>query len=114
MSKLKMYIALQAIGQYNTGDKIPTITDDELKAAVKDGKTVAGLTADRAEFLLSKGAIVESENVEAEDVDTGEGGEVVELEKLTKAELIALLDEEEIEYNDSDTKAELIARFPKD
>ena len=49
-----------------------------------------------------------------EDVNTGEGGEVVELEKLTKAELTALLDEEEIDYNDSDTKAELIARFPKD
>ena len=72
------------------------------------------MTKKRAEFLLSKGAIVEAEAVEAEDVDTGEGGEVVELEKLTKAELTALLDEEEIEYNDSDTKAELIARFPKD
>lgn len=107
----KFYIAKQAVGQYNTGDKIPTITDDELKAAVKDGKTVAGLTADRAKFLLSKGAIAEAETVEGEDVDTGE---VVELDKLTKAELIALLDEDGIDYNDSDTKAELIARFPKD
>ncbi len=110
----KFYIAKQAVGQYNTGDKIPTITDDELKAAVKDGKTVNGLTADRAKFLLSKGAIAEPETVEGEDVNTGEGGEVVELEKLTKAELTALLDDEEIDYNDSDTKAELIARFPKD
>lgn len=113
MSKLKMYIALQAIGQYNTGDKIPTITDDELKAAVKDGKTVAGLTADRAEFLLSKGAIVES-SLEDADTDEDDINEVVELDKLTKAELIALLDEDGIDYNDSDTKAELIARFPKD
>ncbi|MGP5201817.1 hypothetical protein ACTXKB_03510 [Psychrobacter aquimaris] len=107
----KFYIAKQAIGQYVTGEKIPVITDDELKAAIKDSKTITGLTADRAKFLLSKGAIAEAETVEGEDVDTGE---VVELEKLTKAELTALLNEEEIEYNDSDTKAELIARFPKD
>lgn len=113
MSKLKMYIALQAIGQYNTGDKIPTITDDELKAAVKYGKTINGLTADRAKFLLSKGAIVESEGEDA-DTDEDDINEVVELDKLTKAELIALLDEDGIDYNDSDTKAELIARFPKD
>ena len=92
----KVYIAKQAIGRFKTGEQ------------------VEGLTYDRAEFLLSKGAIVEAEAVEDEDADTGEGGEVVELEKLTKAELTALLDEEEIEYNDSDTKAELIARFPKD
>tara|TARA_R110000765_G_scaffold7713_1_gene25151 strand:- start:2482 stop:2754 length:273 start_codon:yes stop_codon:yes gene_type:complete len=90
---MSKYIAKQAIGRFKTGEQ------------------VEGLTDDRAEFLLSKGAI---EEVEGEDVNTGEGGEVVELEKLTKAELTALLDEEEIEYNDSDTKAELIARFPKD
>ena len=87
---MSKYIAKQSIGRFKTGE------------------VVEGLTEDRAEFLLSKGAIVEAEAVE------GEGGEVVELEKLTKAELTALLDEEEIEYNDSDTKAELIARFPKD
>lgn len=109
----KFYIAKQAVGQYNTGDKIPTITDDELKAAVKDGKTVAGLTADRAKFLLSKGAIAEPEGEDA-DTDEDDINEVVELDKLTKAELIALLDEDGIDYNDSDTKAELIARFPKD
>ncbi|MEK6203277.1 hypothetical protein [uncultured Psychrobacter sp.] len=93
---MSKYIAKQSVGRFKTGE------------------VVEGLTKKRAEFLLSKGAIVEAEAVEAEDVDTGEGGEVVELEKLTKAELTALLDEEEIEYNDSDTKAELIARFPKD
>ena len=87
---MSKYIAKQSIGRFKTGE------------------VVEGLTEDRAEFLLSKGAIVEAEAVE------GEGGEVVELEKLTKDELTALLDEEEIEYNDSDTKAELIARFPKD
>ena len=88
---MSKYIAKQSVGRFKTGE------------------VVEGLTKKRAEFLLSKGAIVEAEAVEAEDVDTGEGGEVVELEKLTKAELTALLDEEEIEYNDSDTKAELIA-----
>ena len=93
---MSKYIAKQSIGRFKTGE------------------VVEGLTEDRAEFLLSKGAIVEAEAVEGEDIDTGEGGEIVELEKLTKAELTALLDEEKIEYNDSDTKAELIARFPKD
>jgi len=92
----KVYIAKQSIGEVRTGGE------------------VKGLTEERAKFLLEKGAIVEVEAVEGEDIDTGEGGEVVELEKLTKAELTALLDEEEIEYNDSDTKAELIARFPKE
>ena len=90
----KVYIAKQSIGEFRTGSEVIGLTDK-----------------DRIEYLLSIGAI---EEAEAEDVDTGEGGEVVELEKLTKAELTALLDEEEIEYNDSDTKAELIARFPKD
>ncbi|MGE6480738.1 hypothetical protein ACQKEI_05165 [Psychrobacter namhaensis] len=93
---MSKYIAKQSVGCFKTGE------------------VVEGLTEKRAKFLLSKGAIVEAEAVEGEDVDTGEGGEVVELEKLTKAELTALLDEEEIEYNDSDTKAELIARFPKE
>ena len=93
---MSKYIAKQSVGRFKTGE------------------VVEGLTEKRAEFLLEKGAIVEAEAVEGEDVDTGEGGEVVELEKLTKAELTALLDDEEIEYNDSDTKAELIARFPKD
>lgn len=111
MSKL-MYIALQAIGQYNTGDQIPVVTNDELEAAVKDGKSIEGLPEARAEFLLSKGAIKKAEA--EDDTKGGESDEVVELEKLTKAELTALLDEEEIEYNDSDTKAELIARFPKE
>ena len=89
----KVYIAKQSIGEVRTGGE------------------VKGLTEERAKFLLEKGAI---EKVDGDDTNTGEGGEVVELEKLTKAELTALLDEEEIEYNDSDTKAELIARFPKD
>ncbi|PJX25066.1 hypothetical protein CAP50_05810 [Psychrobacter sp. L7] len=93
---MSKYIAKQSIGRFKTGE------------------VVEGLTEDRAEFLLGKGAIVEAEAVEGEDIDTGEGGEIVELEKLTKAELTALLDEEKIEYNDSDTKAELIARFPKE
>lgn len=115
MSKALMYVALQAIGQYSTGDKIPAITDDELQAAIKDGKAIEGLPKARADFLIKKGAIAEAE---ADDVDTntseGNTDEVVKLDKLTKAELTALLDEEGIEYNESDTKAELIALFPKD
>ncbi len=91
---MSKYIAKQSVGRFKTGE------------------VVEGLTENRAEFLLSKGAIEESET--GDDTDTGEDDEVVELEKLTKAELTALLDEEEIDYNDSDTKAELIARFPKD
>lgn len=83
----KVYIAKNAIGQFNAGEE------------------VVGLTDDRAKFLLEKGAIEEAD---------GEGGEVVKLDKLTKADLAALLDEEGIEYNESDTKAELIALFPKD
>lgn len=93
---MSKYIAKQSVGRFKTGE------------------VVEGLTEDRAKFLLSKGAIVEAETVEGEDVDTSEGGEVVQLDKLTKAELTALLDEDGIEYNESDTKAELIARFPKD
>ena len=89
----KVYIAKQSIGEVRTGGE------------------VKGLTEARAKFLLEKGAI---EEVDSDGSNTGEGGEVVELEKLTKAELTALLDEEKIEYNDSDTKAELIARFPKE
>ena len=84
----KVYIAKQSIGEVRTGGE------------------VKGLTEERAKFLLEKGAIEEADTVE------GEGGEEIQLDKLTKAELTALLDEEEIEYNDSDTKAELIARFP--
>lgn len=89
------YIAKQSIGRFKTGEE------------------VEGLTEDRAEFFLSKGAI---EEVEGEDNTTGQegGGEEIQLDKLTKAELTALLDEEGIEYNNSDTKAELIALFPKD
>lgn len=92
---MSKYIAKQSVGRFKTGE------------------VVEGLTKDRAEFLEGKGAI---EKVDSDDTNTntGESDEVVELEKLTKAELTALLDEEEIDYNDSDTKAELIARFPKD
>lgn len=111
MSKL-MYIALQAIGQYNTGDQIPVVTNDELEAAVKDGKSIEGLPEARAEFLLSKGAIKKAEA--EDDADNGDGGEVVQLDGLSNDELKALLDEEGIKYNKSDTKAELIALFPKD
>lgn len=111
MSKL-MYIALQAIGQYNTGDQIPVVTNDELEAAVKDGKAIEGLPKARAEFLLSKGAIKKAEA--EDDTKGGEGSEVVQLDKLTKADLIDLLNEEGIEYDESNTKAELIALFPKD
>ena len=84
----KVYIAMNAIGQFNAGEEVVGLED-----------------AERIEYLLSIGAI--------EEVD-GEGGEVVKLDKLTKADLAALLDEEGIEYNESDTKAELIALFPKD
>ena len=110
MSKL-MYIALQAIGQYNTGDQIPVVTNDELEAAVKDGKSIDGLPKARAEFLLSKGAIKKAEA--EDDADNGEGGEVVQLNKLTNDELKALLDEEGIEYNKSNDKKTLIALYPK-
>lgn len=110
----KFYIAKQAIGQYVTGDKIPVITDDELKAAIKDSKTITGLTADRAKFLLSKGAIAAADAGEDDNTDEDNGGEVVELDKLTNKELKVLLDEEGIEYNASDDKKTLIALFPKD
>ena len=86
----KVYIAKQSVGDVRTGGE------------------VKGLTEERAKFLLEKGAIEEADTVE------GEGGEEIQLDKLTKAELTALLDEEGIEYNESDTKAELIALFPKD
>ena len=84
----KVYIAKQSIGEFRTGGEVIGLTDK-----------------DRIEYLLSIGAIEEAD---------GEGGEVVKLDKLTKADLAALLDEEGIEYNESDTKAELIALFPKD
>ena len=92
----KVYIAKHAIGQFNTGDEVAGLTDK-----------------DRIKYLLSIGAIVEKGS-EGEAADNDEGGEVVKLDKLTKAELIALLNEENIEYNESGTKAELIALFPKD
>lgn len=89
---MSKYIAKQAVGRFKTGEE------------------VTGLTEERAEFLLSVGAIEETDAV---DTDEGDGDdEVVKLDKLTKAELTALLDEEGIEYNESATKAELIALFP--
>ena len=88
----KVYIAKQSIGRFKTGEQ------------------VEGLTEERAEYLASKGAI-EIEEVEGED-NTGNGGEEARLDKLTKAELTAKLDDMGIKYNDSDTKAELIALFP--
>ena len=84
----KVYIAKNAIGQFNAGEEVVGLED-----------------AERIKYLLSIGAIEEAD---------GEGGEVVKLDKLPKADLAALLDEEGIEYNESDTKAELIALFPKD
>ncbi|WP_296206874.1 hypothetical protein [Psychrobacter sp. UBA3480] len=93
---MSKYIAKQSVGRFKTGE------------------VVEGLTEKRAKFLLEQGAIVEAEAVEGEDVDTGEGGEVVELDTLTNKELKALLDEEGIEYNASDDKKTLIALFPKD
>ena len=92
----KVYIAKNAIGQFNAGEEIVGLTDK-----------------DRIKYLLSIGAIEEGEGG---DVDTGEGegGEVVQLDKLTNDELKALLDEEGIEYNKSDDKKTLIALFPKE
>ena len=92
----KVYIAKNAIGEFNTGEEVVGLTDK-----------------DRIKYLLSIGAI---EEAEGGDVDTGEGegGEVVQLDKLTNDELKALLDEEGIEYNKSDDKKTLIALFPKD
>ena len=90
----KVYIAKNAIGQFNTGEEVVGLTDK-----------------DRIKYLLSIGAIVEKDD---ENADEDEGSEVVKLDKLTKAELIELLTEDGIEYNESDTKAELIALFPKD
>ena len=95
----KVYIAKNAIGQFNAGEEVVGLED-----------------AERIEYLLSIGAIEEAEaEAEAEDdTDNGDGGEVVQLDKLTKADLIDLLNEEGIEYDESNTKAELIALFPKD
>ncbi len=84
----KVYIAKNAIGQFNAGEEVVGLED-----------------AERIKYLLSIGAIEEAD---------GEGGEVVQLDKLTKADLIDLLSEEGIEYDESNTKAELIALFPKD
>lgn len=96
----KVYIAKNAIGEFNTGEEVVGLTDK-----------------DRIKYLLSIGAIEEADGGEDADVDTGEGGEggeVVQLDKLTNDELKALLDEEGIEYNKSDDKKTLIALFPKD
>ena len=94
----KVYIAKNAIGQFNAGEEVVGLTDK-----------------DRIKYLLSIGAIEEAEDADA-DIDTGngEGGKVVQLDKLTNDELKALLDEEGIEYNKSDDKKTLIALFPKD
>ena len=93
----KVYIAKNAIGEFNTGEEVVGLTDK-----------------DRIKYLLSIGAIEEAEGGEDVDTDTGdgEGGEVVQLDKLTNDELKALLDEEGIEYNKSDDKKTLIALFP--
>lgn len=95
----KVYIAKNAIGEFNTGEEVVGLTDK-----------------DRIKYLLSIGAIEEAEGGEDVDTDTGdgEGGEVVQLDKLTNDELKALLDEEGIDYNKSDDKKTLIALFPKD
>ena len=98
----KVYIAKNAIGQFNAGEEVVGLTDK-----------------DRIKYLLSIGAIEEAEGGEDADADVdtgegGEGGEVVQLDKLTNDELKALLDEEGIEYNKSDDKKTLIALFPKD
>lgn len=93
----KVYIAKNAIGQFNTGEEVVGLTDKP-----------------RIKYLLSIGAIVEKGGDDDADEENGEGGEVVKLDKLTKAELIELLIEDGIEYNESDNKAELIALFPKD
>lgn len=92
----KVYIAKNAIGQFNAGEEVVGLTDK-----------------DRIKYLLGIGAIVEQGS---EDGDTGEddGGEVVELEGLSNDDLKALLDEEGIKYNKSDDKKKLIALFPKD
>ena len=94
----KVYIAKNAIGQFNAGEEVVGLTDK-----------------DRIKYLLSICAIEEAEDADA-DIDTGngEGGEVVQLDKLTNDELKALLDEEGIEYNKSDDKKTLIALFPKE
>lgn len=93
----KVYIAKNAIGEFNTGEEVVGLTDK-----------------DRIKYLLSIGAIEEGEGGDDVDTGEGEGGEVVQLDKLTNDELKALLDEEGIEYNKSDDKKTLIALFPKD
>jgi len=92
----KVYIAKNAIGQFNAGEEVVGLTDK-----------------DRIKYLLSIGAIIEKGDEDA-DAGNGEGGEVVQLDKLTNDELKALLDEEGIEYNKSDDKKTLIALFPKE
>ena len=83
----KVYIAKNAIGKYKTGEEI------------------AGLTDERITYLLKIGAIVEQGGGE----DTSNN-----LDSLTKAELKAMLEAQGVDYDESDTKAELIARFDKD
>lgn len=90
----KVYIAKNAIGQFNAGEEVVGLTDK-----------------DRIKYLLSIGAIEEAEGGD-DDTGEGEGGEAVQLDKLTNDELKALLDEEGIEYNKSDDKKTLIALFP--
>ncbi|SLJ84489.1 hypothetical protein [Psychrobacter sp. DAB_AL43B] len=89
----KVYIAKNAIGQFNAGEEVAGLTDK-----------------DRINYLLSIGAIVE----QGGEDDTGEGDEVVKLDGLSNDELKKLLDEEGIKYNKSDDKKTLIALFPKD
>ena len=97
----KIYIAKNAIGQFNAGEEVVGLTDK-----------------DRIKYLLSIGAIAEKgseeDTGEDEGTDNDEGGEVVKLDGLSNDELKALLDEEGIKYNKSDDKKTLIALFPKD
>lgn len=88
------YIAKQAIGHYVTGDKIPLITDDELKAAVRKGRTLKGLTTDRAEFLLSKGAI---EKLYIKDIEAKQSRQVQSLTKQVEYLQAQLKAEREVE-----------------
>lgn len=93
----KIYIAKNAIGQFNTGEEVVGLTDK-----------------DRIKYLLSIDAIAEKGSENADEGEGGDTGEVVKLDGLSNDELKALLDEEGIKYNKSDDKTKLIALFPKD
>lgn len=83
----KVYVALQAIGAFDTGE------------------VVTGLTDERIKVFLEAGAIEERD---ADDVADGGDIEETGLKKLTIPQLKDLLDEKGIKYKSGDDKTALI------